>query len=87
MLRKKAAGTQCIDRKWQSLKKWIPKELSNKQKFSRDLNKTIRDYLFAFVQFLFDTLKNLADLASKCWIPKKKSVSETRAIQFDDGTQ
>ena len=33
------------------------------------------------------TLKNLAELASKCWVPPKKSLPETRAIQFDDGTQ
>ena len=42
-------GTQCIDRKWQSLKKWIPKELSNKQKFTRDVKESIRDYVSAFV--------------------------------------
>ena len=76
--RKKAAGTQCIDRKWQSLKKWIPKELSNKQKFTRDLNESIRDCVFAFVCRTnwgnANTLKNPADLASKCWVPKKKRV-------------
>jgi len=34
--RKKTAGTQCIDRKWQSLKKIIPK-------VTRDVNGSIRD--------------------------------------------
>ena len=76
--RKKAAGTQCVDRKWQSLKKWTPKELSNKQKFTRDVNESIRDYVFAFVCRTnwgnANRLKNLADLASKCWVPKKKRV-------------
>ena len=68
-------STQKIDRKWQSLKKWIPKELSNKQKFTRDVNESIRDYVFAFVCRTnwgnANTLKTLADLASKCWVPKK----------------
>ena len=68
--RKKAAGTQCIDRKWKSLKQWIPKELRNKQKITRDVNESIRDYVFAFVCRTnwgnANRLKNLADLASKC---------------------
>ena len=67
-----------FNRKWQSLKKWIPKELSNKQKFTRDVNESIRDYVFAFVCRTnwgnASTLKNLAGLASKCWVPKKKRV-------------
>ena len=54
------------------------------------MNESIRDYVFAFVCRTnwgkANALKNLADLASKCWVPKK-SMSETRAIQFDDGTQ
>ena len=66
----------CIDRKWQSLKKWIRKELRNKQKFTRDVNEFIRDYVFAFVCRTnwgkANTLKNLADLASKCWVQKKR---------------
>ena len=31
---KKNAGTQCIDRQWQSLKKNIPKDLCNKHKLT-----------------------------------------------------
>ena len=67
--RKKAAGTQCIDRKWKSLKQWIPKELRNKQKITRDVNESIRDYVFAFVCRTnwgnANTLKNLAELACR----------------------
>ena len=48
---------------------WLPKEFRNKQKFTRDVNQTIRDFVFAFVCRTnwgnASTLKNLADLASK----------------------
>ena len=85
----KATGTQCIDRKWQSLKNWIPKELRNKQKFTRDLNESIRDYVFAFVCQMGKRkhVEKPSRLGFQVLSPKKKSVSETRAIQFYDGTQ
>ena len=61
--RKKTAGTLCIDRKWQSLKKII-------HKVTRDVNGSIRDYVFALVCRTYwgnaNTLKKLADLASTC---------------------
>ena len=57
------------DRKWKSLKQLIPKELRNKQKITRDVNESIRDYVFAFVCRTnwgnANTLKNLAELASR----------------------
>ena len=47
-----------------------PKELCNKQKLTRDVNDSIRDYVFAFVcrakWGIGKTLQNLADLASMC---------------------
>ena len=89
--RVQAAGTQCIDRKWKSLKQWIPKELRNKQKITRDVNESIRDYVFAFVCRTnwgnANTLKNLAELASRSWVTKKKNEKKTRALEFNDGPQ
>ena len=43
--RKKAAGTQCLDRKWQSMKRFVPKELRNKDRLTRDVNECIRNYM------------------------------------------
>ena len=45
----KTHGTQCLDRLWSSLKKYIPKELSCKHAGSRNLNQKVREYIYSFV--------------------------------------
>lgn len=47
-LGRKDHGTQCIDRKWAALKRYIPKELSSKKPTGR-LNAQIRTYVYSFV--------------------------------------
>ena len=44
-------GTQCLDRRWSTLKEYIPKELASGSKHSgnRDLNQKIGDYIYSFV--------------------------------------
>ena len=42
-------GTQCIDRKWSSLKKCIPKELASKKRSNGGLNAQIQEYMYSFV--------------------------------------
>ena len=68
--RKKSAGTQCLDRKWQSMKRFVPKELRSKDQLTRDVNDCIRDYVFAFVcptnWGSANTLNKLAELAANC---------------------
>ena len=41
------AGTQCIDRWWQSLDDWLPRSISNKK--HGDVNPRIWRYLYAFI--------------------------------------
>ena len=43
------AGTQCIDRMWASLDKFIPPELSNKSGKGGTVNEKIFTYLYAWV--------------------------------------
>ena len=45
---RKTHGTQCIDRKWSSLKKFIPKELASKRS-NGGLNAQIQEYMYSFL--------------------------------------
>ena len=83
--RKKAAGTQCIDRKWKSLKQWIPKELRNKQKITRDVNMCLR----SFVEQTGETPTRWKTWPNWLAGPEspKKTEKKTRALEFDDGPQ
>ena len=44
----KTHGTQCIDRKWSSLKKFIQKELASKRS-NGGLNAQIQEYMYSFL--------------------------------------
>ena len=63
-------GTQALDRRWASLKKYTPKELASKNSSNRDLNQKIRDYIYSFVwrcNVAKDArLKELGTLAKTC---------------------
>jgi hypothetical protein len=65
-----AHGTQALDRRWASLKKYTPKELASKNSSNRDLNQKIRDYIYSFVwrcNVAKDArLKELGTLAKTC---------------------
>ena len=43
------AGTQCIDRFWQSLDKFIPAQIASKEGKGKGANERLLDYIFAFV--------------------------------------
>ena len=64
----------------------MPKELCNKHKLTRDVNGSIRDYVFAFVCRTnccnANTLNKLADLAPTCW-DKKVCFFQTRVLHMD----
>lgn len=65
----KTHGTQCIDRKWSALKRYIPKELSTKTKDGA-LNPQLNEYIYSYV-WRCNTpqgqqLKELGALARKC---------------------
>ena len=66
----KTHGTQCIDKKWSGLKRYIPKELCSKTP-NRLLNEKIAEYVYSFV-WQSNTLgkhqlKDLGKLAHKTW--------------------
>ena len=47
--RRKAAGTQVLDRQWQSLKQYVPKEVANKNALDRSVNDSLRAYVYSWV--------------------------------------
>ena len=76
----KTHGTQCLDRLWSSLKKYIPKELSCKHAGSRNLNQKVREYIYSFVwrhnvakEKRLNQLGNLARKSEWVWNEATKS--------------
>ena len=66
----KTHGTQCIDKKWSALKRYIPKELCSKTPNGL-LNEKIAEYVYSFV-WRSNTLgkhqiKGLGKIAHKTW--------------------
>ena len=45
----RSAGTQCIDRWWESLDAYVPKQLRSKTTQGGDINAALFDYVFSFV--------------------------------------
>lgn len=45
----RSAGTQCIDRWWESLDAYVPKQLTSKTAKGGDINTALFDYCFSFV--------------------------------------
>ena len=63
-------GAQCIDHKWSSLKKFIPKELASKRS-NGGWNAQIQEYMYSFV-WRCNTpskhqLQKLGQMAQKEW--------------------
>ena len=62
------------------MKKFVPKELRNKDRLTRDVNECIREYVYAFGCRTNwgsgNTLKKLAELAANCWGEKKSLFSK-----------
>ena len=79
------AGTQCIDRMWASLDKFIPPELSNKSGKGGTVNEKIFTYLYAWVwRYHLPTKANFkVELAKICWqsslpaVPRKGAAKST----------
>jgi hypothetical protein len=66
----KTHGTQCIDKKWSALKRYIPKELCSKTPNGL-MNEKIAEYVYSFV-WRSNTLgkhqlKGLGKIAHKTW--------------------
>ena len=47
--RRKAAGTQVLDRQWKSLKQYVPREVANKNALDRSVNDSLRAYVYSWV--------------------------------------